>query len=218
MRTVARYETPEQAHLAKIRLGFHGLDSFLQDEYLVQIDWLYSNAVGGVRLQVGDEDVDEALEILKVPLEESDESSYPVCPNCESGNTHLDGVPKRLACFFMVFISAPIICLGRKMVCRDCGHSWDPNQQNRFPWVVFRFIGGKLFILGAVVFLFGYVPMISRVIANQRVLHYEYGSFIHAWMEFHKPGLYPNIPPGWMIPGMALMALGGWIWNRGTAC
>lgn len=217
MRTVARYETPEEAHLARIRLGFHGLESFLQDEYLVQLDWLYSNAVGGVRLQVGDENVNEALAILKQPPEEIEESSFPDCPKCGSENTHLDEVPRRLACFFIIFTLSPIICLGRKMVCGKCGHSWDPQQEDQFPWVVFRFIGGKIFILGAVVFLFGYVPMISRAVVNQRVLHYEYGSFIHAWMEFHKPGLYPAFPPGWMIPGMALIILGGWIWNRGTA-
>ncbi|MCL5668981.1 MAG: DUF2007 domain-containing protein [Gammaproteobacteria bacterium] len=50
--TVATYDLMPYAHIAKGRLEAEGIPSFLADEHLVQADWLYSPAVGGIKLQV----------------------------------------------------------------------------------------------------------------------------------------------------------------------
>lgn len=62
--TVARYDTMPEAHIAMGRLHAEHIDAWLADEHLVQTDWLYSIAVGGIKLQVNPEDVDRALKVL----------------------------------------------------------------------------------------------------------------------------------------------------------
>ena len=62
--TIARYDTMPEAHIALGRLEAEGIDAWLADEHLVQTDWLYSIAVGGIKLQVNAEDVAQASAIL----------------------------------------------------------------------------------------------------------------------------------------------------------
>lgn len=64
MTTVAAFTTPEQAHLLRLRLEAAGIAAYVQDENLIQTDWLLSNAVGGVRVEVADEDVEAVQEYL----------------------------------------------------------------------------------------------------------------------------------------------------------
>ncbi len=53
-----------EAHLLRMRLGAAGIDAFLQDENMIQMDYLYSNLLGGVKVQVADEDVPAVRELL----------------------------------------------------------------------------------------------------------------------------------------------------------
>ncbi|ROU02173.1 DUF2007 domain-containing protein [Marinobacter sp. R17] len=55
--TVARYSLPFEAHMARARLDSEGIESMVVDEHTIGMQWLFSDAMGGVRLQV-----DEALE------------------------------------------------------------------------------------------------------------------------------------------------------------
>lgn len=52
------------AYLLRARLESSGITSYIRDENLITLDWLYSNAVGGVKVDVMDEDYEEALQIL----------------------------------------------------------------------------------------------------------------------------------------------------------
>ena len=74
MTTIATFNKPEEAHLLRMRLEAGGIAAFIQDENIVQIDWLLANAIGGVRVQVADEDVAAAHELLAAQdaAEESD--------------------------------------------------------------------------------------------------------------------------------------------------
>lgn len=62
--TVARFDTMPAAHIAMGRLEVEGIPCLLKDEHLVQTDWLYTIAVGWIKLQVDPEDVEQALQIL----------------------------------------------------------------------------------------------------------------------------------------------------------
>jgi hypothetical protein len=50
--TVARFTEVWDAHILKSRLLADGLLASIADEHLVAMDWFYSNAIGGVRVQV----------------------------------------------------------------------------------------------------------------------------------------------------------------------
>ena len=52
------------AYLLRARLEGSGVTSYIRDENLITLDWLYSNAIGGVKVDVMDEDYEKALAIL----------------------------------------------------------------------------------------------------------------------------------------------------------
>ncbi|RJQ49565.1 MAG: hypothetical protein C4528_00130 [Gammaproteobacteria bacterium] len=62
--TVATYDLMPYAHIAKGRLEAEGIPAVLADEHLVQADWLYSPAVGGIKLQVEAEFAGRARAVL----------------------------------------------------------------------------------------------------------------------------------------------------------
>ncbi|NJN47327.1 MAG: DUF2007 domain-containing protein [Candidatus Competibacteraceae bacterium] len=64
MVTIARFDFLPQAAIARGRLLAEGIDCRLADQHLVQTDWLYSIAVGGIKLQVEAQDAERAQVIL----------------------------------------------------------------------------------------------------------------------------------------------------------
>lgn len=51
--------------VVRSRLEFEGIECFVKDELTIQVDNFYSNAIGGLELQVKTEDVENALFVLK---------------------------------------------------------------------------------------------------------------------------------------------------------
>ena len=62
--TIATYNMPYQAHLAKARLEAADIPVTIRDEHLISINQLYSPALGGVKVQVPEDKLKEAQEIL----------------------------------------------------------------------------------------------------------------------------------------------------------
>jgi hypothetical protein len=62
--TIATFTLPTQLSIVKGRLEAEGIECFVKDELTVQVNNFYSNAVGGIKLQVCDYDVEKATEIL----------------------------------------------------------------------------------------------------------------------------------------------------------
>ncbi len=65
MTTIATFTTAEDAHLCRMFLESRGIAARVLDEYLIQVCWHYSNALGGVRVSVADDDVDAAIPIFQ---------------------------------------------------------------------------------------------------------------------------------------------------------
>jgi hypothetical protein len=53
------------AQVVQSHLRGSGIEAFLPDELTVQNDWLWTNAIGGIRVQVYDQDAQRALELLR---------------------------------------------------------------------------------------------------------------------------------------------------------
>ncbi|MGA7317785.1 MAG: DUF2007 domain-containing protein [Silvibacterium sp.] len=70
MVTVRQYRDPAAAGLAKCALDSAGIQCYLRDENIVRLDWLWSNLLGGIRLQVAKEDLEAAESILSGPVRE----------------------------------------------------------------------------------------------------------------------------------------------------
>jgi hypothetical protein len=72
MKTVASFSQPMGAHLLRARLEGSGIAAYIRDENMVAVDWLYSNALGGVRVDVADEDYAKVMELLAIEGASSD--------------------------------------------------------------------------------------------------------------------------------------------------
>ena len=62
--TLRTYVYPIEAAIFRCKLEAAGIECYLKNELTVQVNPLYSNAIGGVQLQVNEEDVETAEEIL----------------------------------------------------------------------------------------------------------------------------------------------------------
>jgi hypothetical protein len=65
MITVRICPTLPDAQVVQSLLEGSGIKSFLPDELTVQMYWLWANAIGGVRVQVSEDDVERAAEVLR---------------------------------------------------------------------------------------------------------------------------------------------------------
>jgi Zn finger protein HypA/HybF involved in hydrogenase expression len=125
MITVATFSKPEEAHLLRMRLEAGGVTAFVQDEYMVQMDWLYSNAIGGVRIQIAEEDVEAAKEILNdEPIQDSD-PNMAKCPKCGSTDSAPDELARRLAFLSLMLLKFPFLFLKSRWKCNSCHHVWN---------------------------------------------------------------------------------------------
>lgn len=64
MRTLAAFNHADQAHLLRMRLEGCGIAAHVRDENMVTLDWLAALAVGGVKVDVADDDYESALAVL----------------------------------------------------------------------------------------------------------------------------------------------------------
>lgn len=76
---VEAYTSVHHAHLAKSVLDGAGIECEIADEHVVSMDWMLSNAVGGVKLLVSADRLDEAQALLKtaatIPPEDANDGA-----------------------------------------------------------------------------------------------------------------------------------------------
>ncbi len=130
--TIATFDNPFKAHLVKSRLESSGIECFLSDEFVVTVNWLYSNAVGGVKLQVRESDLERASEILNMePVETEaldqelgEDIMQPRCPRCNSVNVHYERYSRRFIYLSWLLLGVPLLLFKRKWRCDECGYQW----------------------------------------------------------------------------------------------
>lgn len=125
MTDIATFSKPEEAHLLRMRLEAGGVAARIQDENMVQINWLYSDAIGGVRVQVSENDLPRALEILCDGGVEAVPEMMPGCPRCGSTNTAPDQIPRRLSFLSILVMGFPVLFGRRRLRCGNCNHAWN---------------------------------------------------------------------------------------------
>ena len=125
MKTIATFSKPEEAHLFRTRLEAAGIQAFVQDENMIQMDWLYSNAIGGVRVQVADEDIETAQEFLGADTEQHPSDALdPICPVCGSHEIKPYELPRRIAFLSILLFRIPLLLSRHRWCCSSCHHVW----------------------------------------------------------------------------------------------
>jgi hypothetical protein len=144
--TVQIFTFPTEAHLAQLRLESNGIACFLKDETTIGVINLYSNALGGVKLQVEEKEAEKAREILTeagfIPNEKSNKTKIEVidestiedtnkCPFCGSENidTVVHPSPWVILFYFLLSVIFPIFKSWEK--CYDCQKEWKYKKSTR---------------------------------------------------------------------------------------
>lgn len=147
---IRSYQNSVDAHLAKTFLENQGLIATLQDEHLVNMNWLYSDVLGGVKLIVPASQADRARQLLaevdkgEREVREDDLLGLP-CPDCHSTRTQLQvgNHSRGWRLLFLVLIYLPIpISEQQSWQCLQCGHSWKVNGERNLAlqfvsWIIF---------------------------------------------------------------------------------
>lgn len=126
MIVIAKFSYPHEANIAKASLDRAGIESHILDKDTVNIQWLYSITMGGVRLMVAESDAEKAIQILSVDFSEPLENEVAVdkandvCPNC--GSTELSEFTKgkRSAFLEFVLLGFPLLFYKHGYKCKQC--------------------------------------------------------------------------------------------------
>ena len=127
--TVRKFRDLPEALLAKGRLESAGIESFINEENIVRMDWFFSNLVGGIKLKVKPEDVKAAQEILDQPIPEGfdiegvGQYQQPRCPKCHSLDISFEELNKSVA-YATAWVGVPVPLRSNTWKCHACGQEW----------------------------------------------------------------------------------------------
>jgi len=91
--TVESFSDPLEAHIAKGRLEAEGIQAFVANEHHIWANWMISHALGGVRVQVASENIDDAKRVMEQHIsggyeknlnQEFNDLNIKFCPSCDS--------------------------------------------------------------------------------------------------------------------------------------
>jgi hypothetical protein len=125
--TLARFERPEEGHLLRMRLEAAGFEAFVQDEATVQLLVLYSNVIGGVRVQVPAEELQEAQDFLLTDTGIDDLEPSRKCPRCGWTGIERESFSRRIAYLTLMFLGFPIPVFRHRLRCNRCLLTWSPD-------------------------------------------------------------------------------------------
>jgi Putative prokaryotic signal transducing protein len=134
--TVERFRDLPEALLAKGKLESAGIPCFLADTELVRTDWLLSNLIGNMRLQVRAEDAEEAVALLHEPIPATfitddfgGAYDQPQCPKCNSLDIAFE-VIDRFWSYALMLLGIPIPVRKSNWKCYSCGAEWIEQPPN----------------------------------------------------------------------------------------
>jgi len=131
---IRQFRDLPEALLAKGSLESAGIQCFLRDDNLVRLDWFISNFVGGVKLCVKSEDVENAQRLLDEPILEGlyvqDVGLYeqPRCPKCQSLDVNFRELDRPIA-YLSAFLRVPMPIQRKGWRCHSCDAEWE-NEEN----------------------------------------------------------------------------------------
>lgn len=129
--TIATFSQAIEAHLCKTRLETEGIACFIADENIVTMNWLYSTAVGGIKLQVKEADAEKARKILQQEnitpetINKTRKEKF-YCPRCHSPHVFYERFSRRLVFASWLLLGIPF--LKKKWKCENCGHQWELKE------------------------------------------------------------------------------------------
>lgn len=131
--TIRQFRDLPEALLAKGSLESTGIECFLRDDNLVRLDWFISNFIGGIKLCVRPEDVENARQLLDEPILEGlyvqgvGLYEQPRCPNCRSLDVNFRELDRPIA-YLSAFLRVPMPVQRKAWRCHDCSAEWEDEE------------------------------------------------------------------------------------------
>jgi hypothetical protein len=130
--TIRRYRDQPEALLARSVLESAGIPCFLRDENTIRIEWVWSNYMGGIRLQVAEADVEAAEAILSQPIpahiavDGEPDYDQPQCPQCGSLDVNFNNFDAKVGATSMLLFGFPLPSPVQKDYwhCNNCETNW----------------------------------------------------------------------------------------------
>lgn len=125
--TIASYDNYIDANIVLGKLQNEGIEAFLRDEYTVTIDPILTNAIGGIKLTVMEQDAEEARKMLA--LFAAEKRALLECPSCHSHNVEYISNPAKSGNWFTAiisfFMSSYAVPVKKSYHCFDCGRDFE---------------------------------------------------------------------------------------------
>jgi len=136
--TIKTYIYPLHAYADRALLEAERMQSCVIDDGIVYLNWLYSTAVGGVKLKVRESEVDMALTYINFPGKETPNTpstGEDGCPKCHSTHIHFERLYVKpfwllyLALDILLGAGFPILVFKNKWKCNNCGYQWKDKRK-----------------------------------------------------------------------------------------
>ncbi len=131
--TVAAFETAPEAWIYQNKLATNEILAFVNDEHVANADWLYSGAIGGVKVQIPSVEVEKYAEFIN-----SESTTEPVdlpemleavdhtyctstCSKCNSIEISTQRWPKKINILVWLVIGFVVPVYSPSVKCNDCG-------------------------------------------------------------------------------------------------
>ena len=129
--TIATFENPIDAHLLRVELENAGFTVYIADENLIGVQPLFSNAIGGVKVQVPTEQKDDAILLINNLAEENKKDAR--CPQCESTKIQFNFKSSRsgkslLSHFIALLTFTHPLYVSRVNRCLDCNFEFTDEK------------------------------------------------------------------------------------------
>ncbi len=129
---VRSFDNYIDANITLGRLQSEGVQGFLRDEYTVTIDPILSNAIGGIKLTVREQDAPKAMELLEGF--DREKRAFFKCPNCGSNDVEFISTSRKASNWFSAILSFLIgsyaIAPNKVYHCFNCGHEFKELNNN----------------------------------------------------------------------------------------
>ncbi len=128
MKTIATFMNAHEAHLLRIKLEDSGIPAIVCDEITAGTVPHLTIAIGGIKVQVSDEDFGKAQAVL---LEETPLAGFRdnlTCPKCRSTNIAQALHEKRsffISFLFLLLTMIPLPIVERRYRCDNCNHVFE---------------------------------------------------------------------------------------------
>jgi hypothetical protein len=131
--TVASFREPWEAYLFHTRLEEDGFLAFVVHAHHIGVNWPYSTALGGVKVQVPDGDAAEAREVFarcrsgafRTELEALfGDLDDPRCPRCGAQDYSQRRPTAEIVFTLALMLFLPIPAVGWRRHCRACDMIW----------------------------------------------------------------------------------------------